>query len=53
MRAPARGSAAGAPLRDFYENPAVPASSGPDRAREPKIGYIILIARSFHAQIHD
>jgi len=33
MRAPARGSAAGAPLRDFYENPAVPASSGPDRAR--------------------
>jgi 2-polyprenyl-3-methyl-5-hydroxy-6-metoxy-1,4-benzoquinol methylase len=31
VKAPA--PAAGNPLRDFYENPAVPASSGPDRAR--------------------
>ena len=31
MNAPAL--AAGNPLRDFYEDPAVPASSGPDRAR--------------------
>ena len=28
----ARGLAAANPLRDFYEDPAVPASSGPDRA---------------------
>jgi SAM-dependent methyltransferase len=30
---PAPIAASGNPLRDFYEDPAVPASSGPDRAR--------------------
>jgi SAM-dependent methyltransferase len=33
MSAPVLARASGNPLRDFYEDPAVPASSGPDRAR--------------------
>jgi SAM-dependent methyltransferase len=33
MSSPALARASGNPLRDFYEDPAVPASSGPDRAR--------------------
>jgi SAM-dependent methyltransferase len=32
MTAPARATARANPLRDFYEDPAVPARSGPDRA---------------------
>jgi SAM-dependent methyltransferase len=32
-RATATASTAASPLQDFYENPAVPASSGPDRSR--------------------
>src|SRR5258708_12759159 len=32
VTAPARATARADPLRDFYEDPAVPARSGPDRA---------------------
>ncbi|MGN6795543.1 MAG: class I SAM-dependent methyltransferase, partial [Streptosporangiaceae bacterium] len=54
MSAPVLAAASGNPLRDFYEDPAVPASSGPDRAhRQAEMLADVLAGMRGRARILD
>ena len=46
MSTPVLAKASGNPLRDFYEDPAVPASSGPDRAHRQAAMLADVLART-------